>query len=58
MSTEKLALTIKAAAMRKRVFAAALWEEADKDMAKASELLEEAKKNADKNADRSDGKEV
>ena len=44
MGKEKLAVSIMNAAMRKRTIAQALWEEADKDIAKASQMLQEASK--------------
>ena len=40
MSTEKLAVTLMISAMHKRTIAEALWQEAEKDMAQAKELLE------------------
>ena len=40
MSTEKLAVTLMVSAMHKRTIAEALWQEAEKDMAQAKELLE------------------
>lgn len=46
MGTEKLAVSIMTSAMRKRTIAQALWEEADKDIARASQLLQEARKEA------------
>ena len=43
MSTEKLAVTLMISAMHKRTIAETLWAEAEKDMAKARELLEVSK---------------
>lgn len=43
MSTEKLAVTLMISAMHKRTIAEALWQEAEKDMAKSKELLEVSK---------------
>lgn len=43
MSTEKLAVTLMVSAIHKRTIAETLWAEAEKDMAKAKELLEVSK---------------
>ena len=40
MPTEKLAVTLMISAIHKRTIAEALWDEAEKDMAQAKELLE------------------
>lgn len=40
MSTEKLAATLMISAMHKRTIAEALWQEAEKDMAQARQMLE------------------
>ena len=40
MSTEKIAVTLMISAMHKRTIAESLWQEAEKDMAQARELLE------------------
>ena len=40
MANEKLAVTLMISAMHKRIIAESLWQEAEKDMAQARELLE------------------
>lgn len=40
MSTEKLAVTLMISAMHKRIIAESLWQEAEKDMAQARQMLE------------------
>ena len=40
MANEKLAVTLMISAIHKRTIAEALWDEAEKDMAQAKELLE------------------
>ena len=42
MGKEKLAVSIMTAAMRKRTIAQVLWEEAEKDLARGRQMLEEA----------------
>lgn len=44
MGKEKLAVCIMTAAMRKRNLAEMLWEEAEKDLAKGRQMLQEARK--------------
>lgn len=43
MANETLAVTLMVSAIHKRTIAETLWAEADKDMAKAKELLEVSK---------------
>lgn len=40
MSTEKLAVTLMISAMHKRIIAESMWQEAEKDMAQARQMLE------------------
>lgn len=46
MTNEALAVTMLASAMRKRTIAEALWQEAEKDLAKAKEMLEQCQAQA------------
>ena len=43
MANEKLAVTLMISAMHKRIIAESMWQEAEKDMAQAKELLEVSK---------------
>lgn len=40
MANEKLAVTLMISAMHKRIIAESLWQEAEKDMAQARQMLE------------------